>query len=135
MSHVCEVRMCEISHIRTLQANFPQPFSAAPDCTLNVCKGDKFCKFASKFSLSIAKNSRSQICTPRCWVAVHLCVFSHFRRCDVHAEVHTEKVLELCVRCACVQLIFGRAMCDCTFTHFYEQMTRFPVLELFQRVF
>ena len=31
------------------------------------------------------------------------------------------KGLKLCVRCACVQLNFGRAMCDRTFAHFLEQ--------------
>ena len=32
-------------------------------------------------------------------------------------EIHSEK----CARCACVWLIFGRAMCDHTLAHFLEQ--------------
>ena len=43
----------------------------------------------------------------RCWVAAHMCVLSHFRTCDVCAEVRAERFLELCVRCVCVQLVFG----------------------------
>jgi hypothetical protein len=31
------------------------------------------------------------------------------------------KSLEMCVWCACVRLIFERAMCNCTFGHFFEQ--------------
>ena len=65
-----------------------------------------------------------------------MCVLSHFRTCDVRAEVRAQRFLELCVRCACVRLVFGRAMCDCTFAHFFEQKdkilhlrTSFPVLE------
>ena len=57
----------------------------------------------------------------RCWVAAHMRVKSHFRTCDVRAEVRAERYLELCVRCACVWLVFGRAMCDRTFAHFFEQ--------------
>ena len=39
----------------------------------------------------------------RCWVAAHMCVKSHFRTCDVRVE----RLLKLCVRCACVWLILG----------------------------
>ena len=42
----------------------------------------------------------------RCWVAAHMCVLSHFRTCDVRAEVRAERVCELCVRCRCVRYIF-----------------------------
>ena len=42
-------------------------------------------------------------------------------RAEVRAEVRAERGLQLCVRCACVQLVFGRAMCDHTFAHFLEQ--------------
>ena len=42
----------------------------------------------------------------RCWVAAHMCVLSHFRTCDVRAEVRAERVCELCVRCRCVRHIF-----------------------------
>ena len=34
----------------------------------------------------------------RCWVAAHMCVLSHFRTCDVRAEVHAESVWN----CSCV---------------------------------
>ena len=54
----------------------------------------------------------------------------------MRAEVRAERFLELCVRCACVRLVFGRAMCDSTFAHFFEQKDKifyyrmsFPVLE------
>ena len=60
----------------------------------------------------------------RCWVAAHMCVLSHFRTCDVRAEVRAERVFELWVRCRCVRafldlrcaialswLIGGRRMC------------------------
>ena len=59
----------------------------------------------------------SPISTSRCWVAAHMCVLLHFRTCDVRAE----RGLQLCVRCACVRLVFRRAMCDRTFAHFLEQ--------------
>ena len=39
------------------------------------------------------------------------------RTCACACEIHSEK----CVRCACVRLVFGRAMCDHTFAHFLEQ--------------
>ena len=51
----------------------------------------------------------------RCWVAAHMCVKSHFRTCDVRAEVRAERVCELCVRCRCVRAYFWIAMCDRTF--------------------
>ena len=38
----------------------------------------------------------------RRWVAAHMCVLSHFRTCDVRAEVRAGKCLEVCVRCRCV---------------------------------
>ena len=63
----------------------------------------------------------SPISTSRCWVAAHMCVLLHFRTCDVRAEVRAERVLQLCVRCACVQLVLGCAMCDRTFAHFLVQ--------------
>ena len=61
------------------------------------------------------------------------------RTCACACEKHSET----CVRCACVRLVLGRVMCDCTFTHFSEQnvkiscfrtsfscfRTSFPVLE------
>ena len=61
------------------------------------------------------------------------------RMCACACEKHSET----CVRCACVRLVLGRAMCDCTFAHFSEQnvkiscfrtsfscfRTSFPVLE------
>ena len=50
-----------------------------------------------------------------------MCVLSHFRTCDVRAEVRAERGLQLCVVYACVRLVFGRAMCDHTFAHFLEQ--------------
>ena len=34
----------------------------------------------------------------RCWVAAHMCVLSHFRTCDVRAEVRAERDWN----CACV---------------------------------
>ena len=65
-----------------------------------------------------------------------MCVLSHFRTCDVCAEVRAERFLELCVRCACVWLVLGRAMWDCTFAHFFEEKdkiscfsTDFPALK------
>ena len=45
--------------------------------------------------------------TSRCWVAAHMCGKSHFRTCDVRAEVRAERLLKLCVRCACVWLVLG----------------------------
>ena len=45
-----------------------------------------------------------------------MCVLSHFRTCDVRAEVRAEKVLEVCVRCRCVRAYLGLAMCDALFT-------------------
>ena len=36
-----------------------------------------------------------------------------------HVRCACGKGLKLCVRCACVRLIFGRAMCDRTFAHVF----------------
>ena len=44
--------------------------------------------------VSISKN--------RCWVAAHMCVLSHFRTCDVRAEVGAERVLNCVCESACV---------------------------------
>ena len=40
-------------------------------------------------------------------------------------EIHSEK----CAGCACVRLVFGRAMCDPTFAHFFEQSCHKIVLK------
>ena len=65
----------------------------------------------------------------RCWVAAHMCVKSHFRTCDVRAEVRAERFLELCVRSACVWLVFG-VRCAIALLHtFLNKMTRVSVLE------
>ena len=68
----------------------------------------------------------------RCWVAAHMCGKSHFRTCDVRAEVRAERFLELCVRCACVWLVFGSAMCDRTFAHFFEQKDKISALFIYR---
>ena len=39
------------------------------------------------------------------------------RRCACACKIHCKK----CAGCACVRVIFGRAMCDFTFAHFLEQ--------------
>ena len=48
----------------------------------------------------------------RCWVAAHMCVLSHLRTCDVHAEVR--KVFERAIALLLTVL---------------NKMTIFPVLE------
>ena len=48
----------------------------------------------------------------RCWFAAHMCILSHFHMCDVCMEVRAERFLELCMRCACLWLVLGCAMCD-----------------------
>ena len=47
-------------------------------------------------------------------------------------KIHSEK----CAGCACVRLVFGRAMCDLTFAHFWNKIARkcysitsYPILE------
>ena len=40
--------------------------------------------------------------TCRCWVAAYMCVKSHFRTCDVCAEVRAERVLNCACESACV---------------------------------
>ena len=58
-----------------------------------------------------------------------MCVKSHFRTCDVRAEVRAERFLELCVRCVCVLLVLG-VRCAIALLHtFLNKMTRFPVSE------
>ena len=51
----------------------------------------------------------------RCWVAAHMCVLSHFRTCDVRAEVRAERVWNCACGSACVWAIFRLAICDRTF--------------------
>ena len=64
--------------------------------------------------------------THTCDVRSHVCG----RTCA--CEIHSEK----CAGCACVRLVFGRAMCDLTFAHFWNKIARkcysrtsYPVLE------
>ena len=40
------------------------------------------------------------------------------RICACACEIHSEK----CAECACVRLVFGLAMCDCIFSHFWNQI-------------
>ena len=47
-------------------------------------------------------------------------------------EVRAERFLELCVRCACVRLVFGSAMCDRTFAHFFEQKDKISALFIYR---
>ena len=44
----------------------------------------------------------SILVTFRCWVAAHMCVLSHFRTCDVRAEVRAERVWNCACGSACV---------------------------------
>ena len=46
-------------------------------------------------------------------------IFPNFKgmSCEGACEIHFEK----CAKCACVRLVFGRAMCDHTFAHLLEQ--------------
>ena len=44
-----------------------------------------------------------------------MCVLSHFRTCDVRAEVRAERVWNCACGSACVWAIFQLAICDCTF--------------------
>ena len=58
-----------------------------------------------------------------------MCVLSHFRTCDVRAEVRAERYFELCVRSACVWLVLD-VRCAIALLHtFLKKMTRFSVLE------
>ena len=57
--------------------------------------------------------------TIRCWVAAHMCVLSHFRTCDVRAEVCAERVWNCACGSACVWAIFRLAICDRTFLSDY----------------
>ena len=52
--------------------------------------------------------------TIRCWVAAHMCVLSHFRTCDVRAEVRAERVWNCACGSACVWGNFQCAICDRT---------------------
>ena len=68
--------------------------------------------------------------THTCDVRSHVC--GRTCACACACKKHSE----MCVRCACVRLVLGRAMCDRTFAHFSEQndkiscfRTSFPVLE------
>ena len=65
----------------------------------------------------------------RCWVAAHMCVKSHFRTFHVRAEVRAERYLELCVRSACVWLVFDVRCAIALLNTFLKKMTRFSVLE------
>ena len=42
------------------------------------------------------------------------------RTCACACEIHSEK----CARCACVRLVFGRAMCDGTLHTFWNKTER-----------
>ena len=88
---------------------------------VGVCKCDPNYNYALDCSIYGCKYHLTACFTLfkiRRWVAAHMFVLSHFRTCDVRAEVCAERFLELCVRCECVWLLFGRAMCHHTFAHF-----------------
>ena len=56
-------------------------------------------------------------------------VKSHFRTCDVRAEVRAERYFQLCVRSACVLLVFD-VRCAIALLHtFLKKNARFSVLE------
>ena len=75
---------------------------------MQYCKNMKALKPHEGFlRYSKRENRDLQLFITRCWVAAHMCVLSHFRTCDVRAEVRAERFLKLRVRCACMRLILG----------------------------
>ena len=62
------------------------------------------------------------------WYELRRCVRARTRAMcgrTCACEIHSEK----CVVCACVRLVFGCAMCDPTFAHFFEQSCHKIVLK------
>ena len=65
-----------------------------------------------------------------CGAHVRIIALPHVRcACGSACGKVFRTVRAMCVRCACVQLIFGRAKCDHTFAHFLKKMTIFLVLK------
>ena len=60
----------------------------------------------------------------RRWVVAHMCVLSHLRTCDVCRSAYGMHY-EMCVRRACVQLVYRRAICDRTSAPFFKQNDKF----------
>ena len=61
--------------------------------------------FSGFLSQPLEVKSKKQCKRARCWVAAHMCVISHFRTCDVRAEVRAERVWKCACGSACVWAI------------------------------
>ena len=66
----------------------------------------------------------------RCWVAAHMCVLSHFRTCDVRAEVRAERVLNCACGSACICAHFWLAIVIALF-HLFIPILLSIILDIF----
>ena len=106
--------------------NFTDPFLQQNSQKIELIHLPGLFGFCRCIQLDPMPNQHAHGC--RCWVAAHMCGKSHFRTCDVRAE----RLLELCMLCACVRLVFGSAMCDHTFAHFFEQKDKISALFIYR---